>query len=228
MQSIELLAHEFSRIAGMGLAGVLAAASALATPVSETAIPTNAELAAPVPVVQPHADLHTGAATLIAFNSPIPGFDINSTYGYRKLPGEPKARLHAGVDIAAPTGVPIHASAPGVVVDAGLSSTYGNFVEVDHGEGVTTFYAHMSRKAVREGEAVEGGETLGYVGSTGRSTGPHLHFEVRKDEKKYDPMKVLNRTFASIADLPFVRASAAGARKAGEYPYKIIHGRDRA
>ncbi|HYE43768.1 MAG TPA: M23 family metallopeptidase [Caulobacteraceae bacterium] len=217
MQSIELLAHEFGRIASMGLAGVLAAAGAISAPAGGTTVPINAALSAPVPVVQQQAGESVGAAaTLIAFNTPIPGFEINSTYGYRKLPGEPKSRLHAGVDIAAPTGVPIHASAPGVVVDAGRSPTYGNYVEVEHGEGVTTFYAHMSKKAVKEGETVASGETLGYVGSTGRSTGPHLHFEVRKDDKKYDPMKVLGQRFASISDLPFVRAS-----------YRIIHRSDR-
>ena len=217
MQSIELLAHEFGRLASMGLAGVLAAAGAVSAPAAGSSTPLNAALSAPVPVVQQNSAQQVGAAaTLIAFNTPIPGFEINSTYGYRKLPGEPKSRLHAGVDIAAPTGVPIRASAPGVVVDAGVSPTYGNYVEVEHGEGVTTFYAHMSKKAVTEGATVASGETLGYVGSTGRSTGPHLHFEVRKDEKKYDPMKVLGQRFASIQDLPFVRAS-----------YKIIHRAER-
>ncbi len=220
MQSIELLAHEFGRVASMGLAGALAAAGALNAAIAESPAPAPRSIAAPVPAVQT-LDAHQ---THVTFTHPVKGFEINSQYGYRRLPGEPKARLHAGIDIAAPSGVPVHASAAGVVIEAGRSPTYGNYVEVDHGEGVSTFYAHLTRAAsgVREGVRLDEGDTLGFVGSTGRSTGPHLHFEVRQGERKFDPMKVLGRTFASIQDLPFVRASASE-----KPPYTILRGRVR-
>ena len=231
MQSIELLAHEFGRFAGMGLASVLAAAGAINTSMAETpAQPSNA-LAAPAPMIQQYVAPEAPAAEAahISFNSPMPGFAINSRFGPRKLPGE-APRMHQGVDFAAPTGAPIRATTAGYVVKAGYSPTYGNFVEVDHGEGVTSFYAHMTRRAagLKEGSQVGAGQTVGFVGSTGHSTGPHLHFEIRKDERKYDPMKVLGQQFASLSDLPFVRASVSGARKASTYSTGIIRGRVRS
>ena len=147
----------------------------------------------------------------MVFAAPLPGFAVNSPFGVRELSLEDHARVHEGVDIAAPQGEPIHATAPGEVVRAGLSSSYGNFVEVDHGDGVTSFYAHMRRPAdVSIGERVSAGEVLGYVGSTGHSTGPHLHFEIRKDGQHFDPSLFINHAFATLADLPFVRSAEHG------------------
>jgi murein DD-endopeptidase MepM/ murein hydrolase activator NlpD len=88
-------------------------------------------------------------------------------------------RLHAGIDIAAPTGTPIWATKQGEVIFAGVQSGYGNVVILDHGEGLTTVYGHMSQIAVDDGQSVRQGQVIGAVGSTGHSTGPHVHFETR-------------------------------------------------
>ena len=102
--------------------------------------------------------------------------------------GQRWGRLHAGLDISAPTGTPIMAAASGTVIFAGVQSGYGNIVLVDHGNGLVTAYAHQSRIATSNGAAVSAGQVIGYVGSTGRSTGPHLHFETRVNGSARDPM----------------------------------------
>ncbi len=111
-----------------------------------------------------------------------------SGYGYRTHPISGQRRLHAGIDIGAPTGQKIVGVTDGKVVSAGWRGGYGMTVVVDHGGGVATLYAHQSRLAVRAGEIIASGQTIGYIGSTGYSTGPHLHFEVRVDGKPVDPM----------------------------------------
>ncbi|MCS6987831.1 MAG: M23 family metallopeptidase [Sphingomonadaceae bacterium] len=97
------------------------------------------------------------------------------------------SRLHQGVDFAAPTGTPVVASAAGRVTLAGWSGGYGQVVEVDHGRGLKTRYAHLSRIDVRPGQAVGQGQRIGAVGSTGLSTGPHLHYEVWRDGRAVNP-----------------------------------------
>ena len=95
--------------------------------------------------------------------------------------------FHPGIDIAPPFGTPIHAARNGVVIFAGGEGGYGNFVLIDHGGGLVTGYAHQSRLAVTQGQSVTQGEVIGYEGSTGDSTGPHLHFEVRVNESPQNP-----------------------------------------
>jgi murein DD-endopeptidase MepM/ murein hydrolase activator NlpD len=97
-------------------------------------------------------------------------------------------RLHAGVDFGAGAGTPIVAADDGVVVSAGWLGGYGNAVIIDHTGGVATLYGHQSRLAVTSGASVSRGQVIGYVGSTGMSTGPHLHFEVRINGVPTDPM----------------------------------------
>lgn len=117
---------------------------------------------------------------------------LSSPYGYRIHPIYGTKRLHTGIDIAASNGTPIAASGSGKVILAKVFGGYGNAVVIDHGGGLTTLYAHQSRIAVSVGQAVGRGETIGYVGSTGNSTGPHLHFETAEFGNRVDPMKYLN------------------------------------
>lgn len=123
---------------------------------------------------------------------PVRGW-VTSGYGYRNSPHGGGHRLHAGLDIAAPRGTPVIAPADGHVVFAGYHSAYGNLVVVDHGYGITTKYAHLHRMHVRVGDRVQRGDRVAKVGNTGRSTGPHLHFEVHKDGVAVNPRRFLER-----------------------------------
>ncbi|MPZ72065.1 MAG: peptidoglycan DD-metalloendopeptidase family protein [Nitriliruptorales bacterium] len=111
-----------------------------------------------------------------------------SGFGFRTHPIFKTRRLHAGIDIPAPTGQLIYAAADGRVLSAGPHGGYGNAVVIDHGEGLTTVYAHQSSILISTGDEVSGGDTIGVVGSTGQSTGPHLHFEVRQGGTPVDPL----------------------------------------
>jgi murein DD-endopeptidase MepM/ murein hydrolase activator NlpD len=113
------------------------------------------------------------------FQRPVPGV-ITSSFGWRVHPVLGTRRLHAGTDFRGASGDPIRAAEAGTVVLAGVKGGYGNCVIIDHGDGLATLYAHQSQILVSEGEQVERGEVIGRVGSTGMSTGPHLHFEVRQ------------------------------------------------
>ena len=115
--------------------------------------------------------------------------DVTSTFGYRVDPFLGRAALHSGLDLRAKTGTPARATAGGVVVTAGVSGGYGNLVEIDHGNGLSTRYGHLSAILVSEGQTVAANEIIGRVGTTGRSTGPHLHYEVRIDDEATDPAR---------------------------------------
>ncbi|WP_018633185.1 M23 family metallopeptidase [Neomegalonema perideroedes] len=123
--------------------------------------------------------------------TPVEG-RVSSRFGTRRHPISGYTRMHQGVDFAAPTGTPIIAAGDGVVTRRGWVGGYGNYVEIKHNNQFTTAYAHMSNfhKEVKRGSRVNQGQIIGYVGSTGNSTGPHLHFEVVKEGVKIDPMKL--------------------------------------
>jgi murein DD-endopeptidase MepM/ murein hydrolase activator NlpD len=119
--------------------------------------------------------------------------EVSSGFGVRHDPINGTERFHTGIDVAAQEGSPILAAAPGIVRRAGRRGGYGNAVEIDNGNGISTLYGHASALAVKEGDSVKTGEPVAFVGHTGRATGSHLHFEVRKDGKPTDPQPALNR-----------------------------------
>ncbi len=124
---------------------------------------------------------------------------LSSGFGMRFHPILGYSRLHAGMDYAAPTGTPIHAVSDGRVVFAGRHGGHGNFVQLSHSGGIGTGYAHMSRIAVDSGERVKRGQIIGYVGSTGLSTGPHLHYEVYRNGRTVNPTSVKFEQQAQLA-----------------------------
>jgi murein DD-endopeptidase MepM/ murein hydrolase activator NlpD len=123
--------------------------------------------------------------------NPAPGRSISSTFGVRKDPLLGMPAHHSGMDFRAPVGAPARASAAGKVVKAGWNGGYGRMVEIEHSGGFTTRYAHLSKIGVKEGQAVSRGEEIGKVGSSGRSTGPHLHYEIRRNGEAIDPLRFL-------------------------------------
>ena len=118
---------------------------------------------------------------------------LTSGFGWRRNPMGGGWKFHSGLDISNRRGTPIYAPAPGKVIRAYYNSGYGRMVEVDHGFGITTVYAHCTILRVKEGQLVQSGDLLGTIGTTGRSTGPHLHFEVRLDGHAVDPLDYLSR-----------------------------------
>ena len=130
-------------------------------------------------------------AMALPISNPAPGRAISSTFGVRKDPLLGTPALHSGMDFRAPMGFPAKATAAGVVVKAGWNGGYGRMVEIDHGDGFTTRFAHLSKIDVDEGQNVTAGEVIGMVGSSGRSTGPHLHYEVRHNGEAIDPLRFI-------------------------------------
>ncbi|WP_088941624.1 peptidoglycan DD-metalloendopeptidase family protein [Stappia indica] len=131
------------------------------------------------------------AARGIPLASPVPGAELSSSFGPRVDPFLGRMAMHTGLDFRATTGVTIRAPAPGKVIFAGRNGGYGRSVEIRHPSGVVTRFAHMSRVSVSEGDTVSAGDPLGAVGSTGRSTGPHLHYEVRVNDRPLNPIRFL-------------------------------------
>lgn len=129
---------------------------------------------------------------------------IGSMYGYRSDPFTGRARFHSGVDIKARWGDPVGASHPGVVQFAGWYHGYGNLIIVNHGGGVTTYYAHLSGYVASVGARVERGTVIGLAGSTGRATSPHLHYEVRINDDPVNPLQplALDETNGFFGSLP--------------------------
>lgn len=114
-----------------------------------------------------------------------------SGFGYRRDPFSGRISQHNGTDLSAPIGTEIRATGGGIVAASALDGDYGNMVVIDHGNGLQTLYAHMSKRFVRTGQTVKRGDSIGALGSTGRSTGPHLHYEVHIGKKPVDPDKYL-------------------------------------
>lgn len=130
---------------------------------------------------------------------PVPNLQLTSNYGYRRDPFNGHARMHKGIDIPGPVGTPIYATADGYVVRSQRVSGYGNLVELSHGNDVTTRYGHLSRMLVKENEIVRRGQLIALMGSTGRSTGSHLHYEVRIAGEAVNPLPYVMGAGTTVA-----------------------------
>ncbi len=132
------------------------------------------------------------AAVRLPIANPAPGQSVTSGFGVRRDPLLGRPAFHAGMDFRATVGEPIRAGGAGTVLKAGWNGGYGRMVEIDHGNGLTTRYAHLSRVTVAEGETVAAGVVVGLAGSSGRSTDPHLHYEVRRNGKAANPVRFIS------------------------------------
>ena len=130
---------------------------------------------------------------------PLADSKLTSSFGMRTHPVLGGRRAHKGIDLAAPVGTPVYATADGIVSRADWFSSYGLYVSIEHGAALQTRFAHMSRLAVAAGERVKKGDIIGYVGTTGRSTGPHLHYEVRVAGEAVNPIPYMVESEAQQA-----------------------------
>ncbi|WP_288758391.1 M23 family metallopeptidase [uncultured Brevundimonas sp.] len=195
-----LLIHS-GQTAAFAAVAVLAAAAAPNVATQPPAPLTEAKAAPVAPPVKAEAEDAGPIMRQIVFAAPVRGHAVNSKFGLRKLAIEAKARAHKGVDIAAPKGTSVFTAAEGRVVRTGYEAGgYGAFIEVRHPNGMSTLYAHLSRIDVTRGAAIAAGQRIGLVGSTGYSTGPHLHFEVRRNDAQINPAKVVGRSFAVVVE----------------------------
>lgn len=151
----------------------------------------------------------TTAAVAVPSRMPVDGVRLSSDYGVRTHPVLGGRRAHKGVDLAGPTGTPVYATADGTVSMAQWFSSYGNYIQLEHGGSLQTRYGHLSGYAVRQGQKVRKGDLIGYIGSTGRSTGPHLHYEVRVAGVAVNPVPYMVETTAQQA---FALARGEGGR----------------
>ena len=175
----------------------VAAASAV-TPAAAAAVETRAADAAAADgqtraLFQTWKKLDSNVTPGIAIPSvqPVTSLKFTSNFGIRSDPFMGTARMHAGVDIPGPVGTPVYATADGTVAHAERMGGYGNMVELDHGKGLATRYGHLSKLLVEPGAHVTRGQLIALMGSTGRSTGPHLHYEVRIDGHAVNPAPFL-------------------------------------
>jgi murein DD-endopeptidase MepM/ murein hydrolase activator NlpD len=180
----EAIADKMASAGGIGLADVFS--KQLAKQAGGTTAPETPHVAQPMPTMQEGPNV----AGLPRFVMPVAG-RASSGYGTRFDPIQHKEIKHPGFDLAAPTGTTVDAAAAGTVTHAGPAGTYGNLIVIKHADGVETRYAHLSATSVKEGQQVQAGQPIGAVGTTGYSTGPHLHFEVRKDGQPVDPAPLL-------------------------------------
>lgn len=135
----------------------------------------------------------------IPSRTPLDGLTMTSGFGMRNHPILGGARAHTGIDLAAPIGTPVYATADGTVSKAAWFGGYGLYVQLEHGNKLETRYGHLSRLSVADGQQVRKGDIIGYVGTTGRSTGPHLHYEVRVDGLAVNPLPYMQSDRVTLA-----------------------------
>jgi murein DD-endopeptidase MepM/ murein hydrolase activator NlpD len=182
-------------------AGVAHAADAAPAGATETTTLNAAEGEQFRTLFQTWKKMDSAEQTVIAIPSaqPVANVAFTSNFGVRSDPFRGTAAMHAGVDIPGPLGTPIYATADGVVARAERSGGYGNLVEVNHGKGIETRYGHLSRILVAPNTKVMRGQLIGLMGSTGRSTGSHLHYEVRIEGRAVNPLPYLQVTDTMLA-----------------------------
>lgn len=158
-----------------------------------------------------------GLAKVLPIAAPLAQYRIGSPFGPRLDPFNGKDAFHTGIDMDAPYNSPVYATAPGTVIYAGYLGEYGKTVEIDHGFGIDTLYAHLHSYFVAVGQEVAAQAEIGLVGTTGRSTGPHVHYEVRVNGQPQDPEKFieLSRLIPVAAEEPSPQLSPAAAGSAG-------------
>jgi len=184
-------------LADLGIApGKAAAPSGVGGPFIPVKLPANAgtfeRQLFRIQVARTQVDRLSGTLGTVPVRKPILGeIDLSSSFGVRNDPFGRGPAMHSGLDFRSPQGAPVRATANGRVVTAGWNGGYGKMVEIAHGNDITTRYGHLSEIDVKVGQTVRVGQTIGRVGSTGRSTGPHLHYETRIDGDAVDPQKFL-------------------------------------
>lgn len=165
------------------------------------------------------------ALAAAAFSSAAEAQRVTSNFGVRSDPFHGGKKMHAGMDMGAPTGTPVYATGDGYVRRSRVAGGYGNLVEMDHGYGYQTRFGHLSKILVSEGQFVRRGQMIGLVGSTGRSTGPHLHYEVRIGGKAVQPANYMQIVFNNPPDWAAVRTGLATGRQAAARPASIAMAR---
>jgi murein DD-endopeptidase MepM/ murein hydrolase activator NlpD len=163
----------------------------------------------------------------IPSREPVDNVHLSSNFGSRSDPFNGHKRLHQGIDIPGPLGTPIYATADGVVQRAEWSSGYGNLVEINHGNGLETRYGHMSKLIAQPNERVRRGQLIGLMGSTGRSTGSHLHYEVRIAGSAVNPMPYIEGTNYELALADAKKHEAAQIAMGGPEARKSTDNKDR-
>ena len=191
----------FGQLAG----GVLVLAAAMVTAVQPAAATEGQagtfEAVAPVKAADPNfrqmfmswkqLDMVERGSIAIPSAMPVEGTNLTSGFGVRSDPFQRRAAMHAGVDLAGPVGTKIYATADGIVGRSKWVNGYGNLVEIDHGHAIQTRYGHLSRSLVKPGQRIRRGDLIALMGSTGRSTGSHLHYEVRLNGNAVNPLAFL-------------------------------------
>ena len=203
-----------TRISGVVLAGLAVFACSGTANAADAAVANTAAASAASAAVDVRADMQfrslfqtwkklddgdLGTAISIPSVQPVDTMRFTSTFGIRSDPFRRVAAMHAGIDIAQPVGTPVYATADGMIDRAERAGGYGNMVEIDHGKGIQTRYGHLSKILVAAGTRVHRGQLIALVGSTGRSTGPHLHYEVRLDGHAVNPMPFLQSADYTVA-----------------------------
>lgn len=177
---------------------------------SWTAIERTAPTTGTGEVVTAYSSPVPQRAISVPSRMPLEGAQLTSGFGMRSHPVLGGRRQHHGIDLAAPTGTPVYATGDGVVGRADWYSSYGLYISINHGASMETRYAHLSRLAVAAGDNVKKGDLIGYVGSTGRSTGPHLHYEVRVGGLAVNPIPYMVESEAQLAYARDARLTGQG------------------